>query len=373
MQVSTTFEFNDILIIVILVQLLLFSFYLVTQKKGKLISNKILAVFLFSKSLVLINFLLYRFSVRSPHLYFILIPFAFLYGPPLFLYVKSLVNKNFALKKWDVLHLVPFVLCGGYFIYFYHLRSTATKARILTAAVEQTRIEEIIIIGSIHLQIICYLIVAVLTLLNYRSELKKIYSNTGRMYFSWMNFVLFGYILIWIVDVNIFILDRISIPAYFLNSLALLLTFMYANIIVYKGLKQPKIFNGIEKRPKYTRSQLTQSEKATYLKRLESYMEQEKPYLIPSLTINDLGEKVSIPPRYLSQIINESLGKNFFDFINSYRVEEAKQMLQDSSNRHFNILELLFEVGFNTKSVFNRVFKNHTGMTPTEYKKIQQD
>jgi AraC-like DNA-binding protein len=373
MQVSTTFEFNDILNVVILVQLLLFSVYLLTQKKGKLISNKILAVFLFSKSLVLINFLLYRFSVRSPHVYFILIPFAFLYGPPLFLYVKSLVYKNFALKKWDALHLVPFALCSGYFIYLYHLRSTATKVRILTAAVEQTRIEEIIIIGSIHLQIICYLIAAVLTLLNYRSEFKKIYSNTGRMYFSWLNFVLFGYILIWIVDVSIFILDCISIPASFLNSLALVLTFIYANIIVYKGLKQPEIFNGIEKRPKYTRSKLTQPEKATYLKKLESYMQQEKPYLISSLTINDLGKKVSTPPRYLSQIINESLGKNFFDFVNSYRVEEAKKMLQDSSNSRFNIMELLFEVGFNTKSVFNRVFKNHTGMTPTEYKKIHQD
>ena len=373
MQFSTTYEFNDILNIITLVQLLLFSFYLVTQKKGKLISNKILAVFLFSKSLVLINFFLYRFSVRSPHLYFILTPFTFLYGPPLFLYVKSLVNKNFALKKWDALHLVPFALCGGYFIYFYHLKSTAAKARILTTVVEQTRIEEIIIIVSIHLQIICYLIAAVLILLNYRSELKKIYSNTGRMYLSWLNFVLFGYILIWIVDISIFILDRISIPASFLNSLALVLTFLYANIIVYKGLKQPKIFNGIEKRPKYTRSQLTQPEKATYLKRLESYMEQEKPYLIPSLSIHDLGNKVSIPPRYLSQIINESLGKNFFDFVNSYRVEEAKQMLQDSSNSRFNILELLFEVGFNTKSVFNRVFKIHTGMTPTEYKKIHRD
>ena len=114
MQVSTTFEFNDILTTGILVQLLLFSFYLVTQKKGKLISNKILAVFLFSKSSALINFLLYRLSVRSPHLHFILIPFAFLYGPSLFLYVKSLVNKNFALKKWDALHLLPFALCGPY-------------------------------------------------------------------------------------------------------------------------------------------------------------------------------------------------------------------------------------------------------------------
>jgi AraC-like DNA-binding protein len=373
MQVNTMFDFHDILTIVTLVQLLLFSFYLVTQKKGKLISNRILAVFFFTKSLFIVNVFLHMYNIISLHLYFILVPFAFFYGPSLFLYTKSVAYKNFALKKWDAFHLIPFVLCNGYFIYIYHLRSAATKAIILADTVGQARIEELIIIGSIHLQILCYLIASILTLLSYRSELKKIYSDTKRMDLSWLNFVLFGYALIWIVDISIFILDRISTPAFLLSSLSLIMTFIYANIIVYKGLKQPEIFNGIEKKLKYTRSKLIQSEKTAYLKQLESYMEQEKPYLIPSLTLNDLAEKVSIPPRYLSQIVNESLGKNFFDFVNSYRIEEAKQMLQDSSNSGFNILELLFEVGFNTKSVFNRVFKNHTGMTPTEYKKSHLD
>ena len=372
MQVNTTFDFHDILTIVTLVQLLLFSFYLATQKKGKLISNRILSVFLFSKSLVLINVFLYMFNIISLHLYFILVPFAFLYGPTLFLYTKSVAYKNFALKKWEAFHLIPFVLCSAYFTYIYHLRSAATKAIILADTVGQARIEELIIVGSIHLQIFCYLVASILTLLSYRSELKKIYSNTESKDLSWLNFLLIGYALIWIADISIFILERISTSASFLRSFSLIMTFIYANIIVYEGLKQPEIFNGIEKKVKYTHSKLTQSEKAAYLKQLESYMEQEKPYLIPSLTLNDLAEKVSIPPRYLSQIVNESLGKNFFDFVNSYRIEEAKQMLQDSSNSGFNILELLFEVGFNTKSVFNRVFKNYTGMTPTEYKKSHQ-
>jgi len=372
MQINTTFDFHDILTTVTLVQLLLFSFYLLTQKKGKLISNRILAVFLFSKSIVIINVFFYIYNIISLHLYFILVPFAFLYGPSLFLYTKSVAYKNFELKKWDAFHLVPFLLCSGYFLYIYHLRSAATKVIIMSDTVGQARIEESIIVSLIYLQIFCYLTASILTLLSYRSELKKLYSDTKRMDLPWLNFVLFGYSLIWIIDLFTFILNRASIPTPFLSSLSLIMTFTYANIIVYKGLKQPEIFNGIEKGPKYKHSKLTQSEKAAYLKQIESFMEQEKPYLIPSLTLNDLAEKVSIPPRYLSQIINESLGKNFFDFINSYRIEEAKQILQDSSNSGFNILELLFEVGFNTKSVFNRVFKNYTGMTPTEYKKSHQ-
>jgi len=100
-------------------------------------------------------------------------------------------------------------------------------------------------------------------------------------------------------------------------------------------------------------------------------MLEEKPYLNPSLTINELGRKISVSPRALSQIINESLGVNFFDFVNSYRVEEAKQFLTDHSNQNRNILDILLDVGFNSKSVFNRVFKKYTGMTPSEFKKSQ--
>ena len=100
-------------------------------------------------------------------------------------------------------------------------------------------------------------------------------------------------------------------------------------------------------------------------------MLKEKPYLNPSLSMNELGRKISISPRALSQIINECLGINFFDFVNNYRVEEAKRYLADSSNQNRNILEILLDVGFNTKSVFNRVFKKHTGMTPSSFKKAQ--
>jgi len=244
---------------------------------------------------------------------------------------------------------------------------------VIANITNQVRIEQILIVGAVNFVTFCYLIAAVLTLLRYRLELKKTYSSTERINLSWLNFVLFGFILIWIFDVIGFVLETVSTPLLFLNSVTLVLMFIFVNIIVYKGLKQPELFKGIEKRPKYIHSKLTKSEKKGYLTRLESYMEKEKPHLILSLSINDLANKLSMPPRHLSQVINESLEKNFFDFINSYRVEEAKKLLNDSSDNKINILKLLFDVGFNTKSVFNRVFKKQTGVTPTEYMKLQQD
>jgi len=189
---------------------------------------------------------------------------------------------------------------------------------------------------------------------------------------SWLNYILFGFSLIWIIDVSSFILGRLPVPHSFLDTPVLILIFIFANIIVYKGLKQPEIFNGIEEKQKYMHSRLTQSDKDRYLKRLQSYILKEKSYLNPLLTINKLGRAISISPRDLSQIINESLGVNFFEYVNSYRIKEAKRYLTDSSNRNRSILDVLLDSGFNSKSVFNRVFKKQTGMTPSAFKKANQ-
>jgi AraC-like DNA-binding protein len=83
----------------------------------------------------------------------------------------------------------------------------------------------------------------------------------------------------------------------------------------------------------------------------------------------DLAEQVSIPYRALSEVINNKLKQNFYDFINSYRIHESKKLLSEKTERLKTILEVLYEVGYNSKSSFNSAFKKFTGMTPTEYRK----
>jgi AraC-like DNA-binding protein len=97
-------------------------------------------------------------------------------------------------------------------------------------------------------------------------------------------------------------------------------------------------------------------------------MEQDRPFADGNLTIQKLAEKLSVPPNHLSQTINEKLGQTFSDFINSYRVEEAKRRLLDPASKHLSILGIAEEVGFNSKSSFNAVFKKHTNMTPSEFR-----
>ncbi|MNY70445.1 Melibiose operon regulatory protein [compost metagenome] len=78
---------------------------------------------------------------------------------------------------------------------------------------------------------------------------------------------------------------------------------------------------------------------------------------------------MNVPVRELSVLINHQLGQHFYDFVNTYRIENAKEILKDSSKSKVTILEILYEVGFNSKSSFNSAFRKHTGNTPTEYRK----
>ena len=100
---------------------------------------------------------------------------------------------------------------------------------------------------------------------------------------------------------------------------------------------------------------------------LSSYMQQHKPYTNPGLTIHELAAGLKLPPHVLSKVINEGFGKNFFDFVNAYRVEEFKLLMSEPQARQYTLLALALEVGFNSKSSFNRAFKKQTDQTPREY------
>ncbi|UCH96680.1 MAG: helix-turn-helix domain-containing protein [Candidatus Aminicenantes bacterium] len=128
----------------------------------------------------------------------------------------------------------------------------------------------------------------------------------------------------------------------------------------------------IRERKKYEKARLTFETAEKYLKRLLHFMESKKPYLNPDISLHKLSEDIMIPHHYLSQVINARLNQNFYDFINHYRIEEAKKILSDSKN-HLPILGVAFEVGFNSKSAFNRAFKKNVNMTPSDFKKERND
>lgn len=109
--------------------------------------------------------------------------------------------------------------------------------------------------------------------------------------------------------------------------------------------------------------------KVEMIELITNFMNDKEPYLDASLSLHDLSRQAKIPTRDLSLLINHHLNKHFFDFVNEYRIEKAKQLLTDPGKKEFTVLEILYDVGFNSKSSFNTAFKKHTGYTPTEYRK----
>lgn len=122
-------------------------------------------------------------------------------------------------------------------------------------------------------------------------------------------------------------------------------------------------------RDRYKSSQLQPAYVDEVIKKLTYRMEVEKTYRDEELSLQVLAEKLSVTPHHLSQILNEKLNKSFSDYINTYRIEEAKKLLADDKNGHRKVLTIAFDVGFNTKAAFNYAFKKYTGMTPTQYRK----
>jgi AraC-like DNA-binding protein len=153
---------------------------------------------------------------------------------------------------------------------------------------------------------------------------------------------------------------------------------IFVILIGYFGLKQKLIFSSedvlvnredTKTLTKYAGSRLTDSEAQQYVEKLIEYMKSSKPYLNPDLSLSQLAGEIGITSHYLSQVINEKFNLNFFDFINGYRVEAFKERITDPKYSNFSFLGIAFECGFNSKSAFNRIFKQVTGLTPSQYRK----
>ncbi len=131
--------------------------------------------------------------------------------------------------------------------------------------------------------------------------------------------------------------------------------------------------HSVQKNKKYRTSSLSKKERDAYMNQILDYMETEKPYLDYELTLGKLADALEIPSYHLSEVLNEALGKNFYDFINIYRVEAVKEHMADPKTSNLTLLAIAFDAGFNSKTAFNRAFKKATGLSPSRFKQQLKD
>jgi AraC-like DNA-binding protein len=380
-------EIKNIFHFIIIFQCLLFAVFLLSQGRNRRLSSSILAAFLFSIVVIETGGIANHFTALTEWLYhyfpkfhYIVFPFRYLYVPLLFLYVLSFTNKDFRIRYIDNLHFTPFIIIYIFFIFRYIsanpdlLRDYLQAGRLFNDTEDQfyTYLE--------LTQFFFYAIVSLIVLKDYVKKLKNRFSSIERINLSWLKFVLIGFI-IW---KSLLLTESILWSAFYdempeftfiiMYISAEIIFLVFLSIMFLRGLKQPVIFLvkiGNHSNRKYEKTLLSDLKKEEYTNRLVSYMKAEKPYLDPLLGLQELAQKLSIPPHDLSQVLNTALKQNFFDFINSYRIEESKRIFSEDASNKKTILEILYEAGFNSKSVFNLAFKKQTGLTPTQYRKVQ--
>ena len=223
-----------------------------------------------------------------------------------------------------------------------------------------------------------YIFFALLMLNKHEKKSLNIFSEPDKIDLRWLKVLLWSFGIIWlIISVNIFIYEfsQLSILIWAHYTFTILFA-IFIFFIGYQGIKKANIFADVkfhESSKKEKSSDKKETPISEYddklIRKLENHIIENKPHLKSTLTISELASEIDTQPHTLSSLLNNKLSKNFFDYVNHYRIDEFKERLKDHENRKYTILALAFDCGFNSKSSFNRIFKNYEGITPTEYQK----
>lgn len=345
-------------------QLLMLGAVLLAKGSKRRQSNHILSVFMFSNALLMIYFLvsiLNIFNIPSISIFY------YLLGPLMYLYVRSMCVKNFSLKPVEWLHGIVF---AGMILFVFGNAIFLGETSGELWNYNEYLVSQIIL----HAQIVFYIVASILSIYKYRREIKNHFSALEKINLSWLLLIIVAFSAMWLADFIAFLLTTFSIDSgrviYFLLLTSVTINLLFANLIVYKGLRQADAFSGTITPGKYSGSKITQDESRKIAEQLKDFMLNEKPFLNSELTIRDLSENLAVHHKFLSQVINSQFDQNFYDFVNQYRVQEAKEIISKNRDEKMTILEILYEVGFNSKSAFNNAFKKSTGKTPSEFKKL---
>jgi AraC-like DNA-binding protein len=377
-------EFNVVAVVSLLGagQALLLALALVTVRRGQRTRNLLLAALAATVSLLIawVVFNETHYYLRFPHLLRVNHPFDFVVAQLFYLYVRSLTEESPVLRRRDLLHFVPAALCVLYLVPYY--LAGADYKLAAQQAEEEARWYYARASLAIPLAL-AYLLLAGRRVVLYFREARRGRGAPDRHAAVQLKFLVYFVSGLWLVALLRLALDFYD-PAFFYayTSAALPLgatVFVYGlAFLALRGGPQQQVPDAgpsaekVAASParKYERSALTPERADAFLKRLLGVMETEKPYTDGGLTLPALAARLNVSTHHLSQVINERLGQSFNDFVNSYRVEEAKRKLTDPRLKHYSVLAIAEEVGFNSKSSFNAVFKKQTGMTPSEFRTL---
>ena len=358
---------------------------LLLTKKRKTLSDKILSIWMFVIGLHLFSYYIYNLGwwEKYPHLVGITSPIPLLHGPLLFLYVVFSIRKDQHFRLKDYAHFIPVLLSYLYMIPFFFFYSAREKIQVNHGESSDFQMFTMISLIAFVLSGISYPILAYRLIGRFEKMVHNNFSFDERINLKWLRYCIWGLL---------FIFSTVALFSVFPDALSIKLSFnpdyiYYSEIIVFIfflgffGIRHEGIFTEGKNRTsppesdeadkkssgEYKKSGLKSEEAVQLHLQLLELMDEKKPFLEAKLTLNTLAGELNISVNYLSQLINQYQEKNFYDFINGYRVDEFKRRAVDPRNKHLSILAIALDSGFNSKSSFNMVFKKQTGMTPSQF------
>jgi AraC-like DNA-binding protein len=363
----------DVLVAIVVFQYLLIAGFLFTLSA----QNRLLAIFFLLIAINLIDGILmmrgFYFSYPAFALLEDCLPLA--YGPILYLYTLTIIRPDVKRTPKDLLHFIPAACVLLLILVFYTM--TSVKIDILHAIVDR-RIPigaGLVSSGAVFLHFFIYLAMSFLKIRTYHLSLHDRYASLESVNVRWLEFTLrtlaITFIISWFV-MFVSILGQKKVSEAGLVLVVGMLLY-YINKLVLKRMKDPRLFSAIDlstSAKRYARQAIDAPGLDEIRKKLQE-KEKEKIFVDADLTIDSLSERIGIPTRLLSQFLNDVLKKSFFDYVNGLRIEEAKRILSETDDPKLTVQEVMYQVGFNSKSSFNTLFKQKTGMTPTLFRKLR--
>jgi AraC-like DNA-binding protein len=329
---------NNIILILAslgLFQALFLCFYLFTLKKGNRKSNIFLALVLLGLTIRVGKSVLNYYIPLDAWQRNIGIAGILFAAPCLWFYGITLLEKNKAFSSWNYIHLLPFLL----FVSLLHRIPSAGEFASYWNY------------GLVTFHLLIYLLLSWVYLYK-----KRLQSSASIL--VWYRNILIGVTLVWFYYVGNFFKFT---PHYIAGPL--FYTFL---IYAFSYLFLNRHHFSLEK---YGNSTLDRNVSRDIFQKVKTLFTAERIFLDPGLSLNSVAEKLALSPRVLSRVINENEHRNFYEFVNLYRVESAKGLLTDPTHNKEKIATIAYDAGFGTVTAFNVAFKKITGMTPSEYRK----
>ena len=375
------FELHDMATMMTALLCFLFATMIVASGKFRPISAGLLAGFFLSQSFISLHELVlygdqFRYAVlsSSPNWFFIGSMGYALDGPLLYLYVLSIIRSDFNLGSSHRWHLLPLVVYFLFLIFAFYSQTHMQKVALIDLYQFDLDWQFVTMDTLIKSSRLAYFIMSIYLINKYRQQLKDYQSSIENIDLTWLKILVLGFALVSLVGVllsiskvvNLFYTVDISLQiflgltTYYTNLILVcfLLFFSAANISSVKKVKD-------QSKTSYANYQADDE----YVSRILKFMDDEKPYLKSNITLDALSEFIDVPARELTATLNGHFKMNFYEFINNYRIKEAKEILAADSNQEKTISDIFLAVGFNSKSVFNTFFKKNVGITPSEFRK----